>query len=213
MSILHLWIGRATGAKLSLSELVQKVRDERLYEQMPPEEIDRLIENLEAEKLSHKQGKRLTAPQKVADVAQTLKRVGNEVCILLFLMLKVLNICMKLLELHGWCGIHAMLFAVRSEMSFKMDPYCFFTDEDSQFYLSGVRKIDVQDFATCYESWAISKLPGKYHFCDCYMVIICLLGIIDSSRERVNSLKEQIRQMINKGLGMYMLFKSAHCTY
>lgn len=42
-----------------------------------------------------------------------------------------------------------------------MDPYCFFTDEDSELYLSGVRKIDVQDFATRYEGWILSKLPGQ----------------------------------------------------
>lgn len=54
-----------------------------------------------------------------------------------------------------------MLFAVRNETSFKMDPYCFFTDEDSELYLSGVRKIDVQDFATRYEGWILSKLPGQ----------------------------------------------------
>lgn len=67
------------GAKLSVTELTQKVRDDGLYENMSQTEINQLIAKLDAEKASKVYGKRSLAHEKVADVSTTLAEVEASV--------------------------------------------------------------------------------------------------------------------------------------
>lgn len=70
---------RPVGGKLSVTEIARRVREQNLYEKLPEEEVQRLKQNLEVERLSKEYGKRTTPAQKVADAAQTLGRIQDEV--------------------------------------------------------------------------------------------------------------------------------------
>lgn len=58
-----------------------------------------------------------------------------------------------------------MLFAVRSDTDFSMKPTIFFTDNRSQCFLSDIRQMDPQDFATRYEGYILGGLKGMLFIC------------------------------------------------
>lgn len=83
------------GAKLSLADIVRKVHEEKIYENMSDEELDKLIERLEGRRASKAEGKRVTPNQKISDAAQTLNNIHRQVC-------NFISYICTIIDNHSW---------------------------------------------------------------------------------------------------------------
>ena len=67
----------------------------------------------------------------------------------------------KLHTLRQHTGITAMVFAVHDCTELKMEPFTYFTDPSVESYLSECHRIDILNFCTHFEGWALSHMPGE----------------------------------------------------
>ena len=157
--------GVATGKKKSLMDISTNVREKRAYEDVSHKELQQMVLELKAHKESCEKGKRLSAKSRTNDITYTLRDVSNTVSLPLLHVKRMTadggGMPFKLHTLRQRTGITAMVFAICDCTEFKMEPFTYFTDPNAERYLSECRRIDILDFCTRFEGWALSRMPGE----------------------------------------------------
>jgi hypothetical protein len=144
-----------------LQHLVHDHRSE--YQNLTPQQQDELVAEFEEHKGSMATALRVSVKSRLKDVSHTLLAVEQEVINTLFtLNVRTYTVVPhQLTNLRSRTGAETLLFITRGSTDVAMQPTCFATPGVENF-LDGVMKMDVQDFLTKLEGFAVQGIVGPW---------------------------------------------------